>query len=97
MEDNLFGGASNGVELGQVYPNPVTTMAKVNFSIPRPGYVCLKVYNIFGQEVAAPVARVYSAGDHFTILNTDDLPSGIYLYKLEVGNTSITKKMTVVK
>lgn len=97
IEEEFVGGKANAVALGQVYPNPVSSMARIDFAIPQAGYVSLKIYNIFGQQVAAPVAGTYGSGAHFTVIQTADLAQGTYLYTLEYNGSVITKKMTVVK
>jgi hypothetical protein len=55
------------------------------------------VYNIRGQQVATLVDGQRMAGIHNVQWSAADMPSGIYLYKLDVGNTTLTKKVTLLK
>jgi hypothetical protein len=83
--------------LGQNYPNPFNPMTTIEYSLPVNGYVILKVYNLLGQEVATLVSKEMAAGSHRVNWNAQDLPSGVYLYKIMVGNYSKTNKMVLLR
>ncbi|HSP88015.1 MAG TPA: T9SS type A sorting domain-containing protein, partial [Ignavibacteriaceae bacterium] len=79
------------------YPNPFNPATTISFSLPKSGYVSLKVYNALAQEVATLVNGVKEAGNHRIDFNAVNLNSGIYFYKLETGDISQVKKMTLIK
>jgi hypothetical protein len=83
--------------LSQNYPNPFNPTTEIKYSIPRSGIVTLKVYNILGQEVATLVNQEQKAGNYNVTFNASKLASGVYLYRIQSGNFSLTKKMTVLK
>ena len=83
--------------LKQNYPNPFNPTTNINFSIPKSGFVTLKVYDMVGQEVAVLVNEVKSAGNYIVGFNASNLPSGAYFYRLESNNVIDTKKMLLVK
>jgi len=83
--------------LAQNYPNPFNPTTTINFSIPETGNVTLSVYNTIGQEVATLVNGVVAAGQHEVTLNAKSLPSGAYFYKLQSGNSTMIKKMLLLK
>jgi hypothetical protein len=83
--------------LSQNYPNPFNPMTTIDYSLPEDGFVILKVYNLLGQEVATLVRKEMPAGSHSIAWNAQDLPSGIYFYKITVGNHSKTNKMVLLK
>jgi photosystem II stability/assembly factor-like uncharacterized protein len=83
--------------LKQNYPNPFNPTTNINFSIPKSGFVTLKVYDMVGQEVATLVNEVKSAGNYIVGFNASNLPSGAYFYRLESGNIVDTKKMLLIK
>ncbi len=83
--------------LSQNYPNPFNPTTTISFTLPKSGFVTLKVYNILGQEVATLVNEVKAAGNYKATLNGKDLSSGTYIYSLKSGATQITKKMTLLK
>ncbi|MDO8550214.1 MAG: T9SS type A sorting domain-containing protein [Ignavibacteria bacterium] len=84
-------------DLEQNYPNPFNPSTKISYSVPKSGYVSLKVYNALGQEVAALVNGIKEAGNHKIDFNASNLNSGIYFYKLEAGDFTQVKKMTLIK
>ncbi|MHB8579958.1 MAG: T9SS type A sorting domain-containing protein [Ignavibacteriaceae bacterium] len=84
-------------ELSQNYPNPFNPTTNIDFSIPTSGYVSLKVYNILGQEVATIFQGFQKAGSYKANFDASKLASGVYLYRLEVGNMSMTKKLVLMK
>ena len=83
--------------LYQNYPNPFNPVTKINFSIPKAGFVTLKIYDMLGREVATLYNDYLSAGTYTTDFNASLLTSGIYFYKLEAGDYSDVRKMVVVK
>ncbi len=83
--------------LGQNYPNPFNPSTRIEYSIPKDGYVSLKVYNALGQQVASLVDGIVKAGSHQVTFNAADLSSGAYYYRIEAGNNVSVKKMIVLK
>ena len=89
--------------LGQNSPNPFNATTEIFFSLPTNGHVKLEVTDILGKHVATLVNADRKAGDHIMRwIGTDDegneVPSGVYFYKLTVGDESIDKKkMTLIK
>jgi hypothetical protein len=83
--------------LSQNYPNPFNPSTKISFSIKEPGFVKLNVYNLLGQQISTIVNENLNAGNYARNFNASDLPSGIYFYKLEAGNTVLINKMMLLK
>ena len=90
-------GVPSGFKLSQNYPNPFNSVTTIPFSVSRNSYVQLKVYNSLGQEVATLVNEEKPAGNYQVEFNASNLPSGVYLYRLEAGDFVQTKKMVLVK
>jgi Secretion system C-terminal sorting domain len=84
-------------ELKQNYPNPFNPSTQIAFSIGRPADVKLAVYDILGREIAVLVNRSMSAGSHSINFMADDLPSGVYFYKMEAGGNEQVRKMVLMK
>ncbi len=61
------------------------------------GFVTLKVYDVNGKEVANLVNENLNAGTFKYNFNASGLPSGIYFYKLQIGNLSKTRSMMLLK
>lgn len=83
--------------LEQNYPNPFNPSTTINYSIPNDGFVKLAVYNILGEEVSTLVNNVQSAGNYSIDFNASELPSGIYLYRIDTQNLSLSKKLILTK
>ncbi len=88
--------------LAQNYPNPFNPTTIINFSLPKSGFVNLKIYNIIGQEVKTLISKEMNAGNFSVEWNGtnsygEKLASGIYLYRLESGNLIQSKKMILLK
>jgi hypothetical protein len=84
--------------LGQNYPNPFNPSTNIEFSIPKTSLVSLIVYDITGKEVKRILNNVtYNAGKHKILFAGNELPSGIYFYKLYADGFSEMKKMILLK
>jgi hypothetical protein len=84
-------------ELSQNFPNPFNPATKINYSIPVLGKVKLSVYNSTGQLVDVLVNEVQSSGSYSVSFNGSNLSSGVYLYRIESGSYTETRKMILVK
>ncbi len=85
------------LDLHQNYPNPFNPVTTISFYLPENTEVRLSVFNIVGQPVAELVNGSLSAGEHTVEWDASDMPSGMYIYQLEVGSRIMTRKMTLVK
>ncbi len=83
--------------LAQSIPNPARTTASIRFTLPVAGPVTLSIYDVQGRRVANPLDHVFQeAGRHDVPVETDRWKPGVYLYRLETGGRSATRKMVVV-
>jgi len=109
IEETTNGSPSDFI-LEQNYPNPFNSSTTIKYSIPTSEFVTLKVYDVLGNEVATLVNEEKPAGNYavkFNVGTSRDLSlssrqgsaltSGIYFYKLQVGNFIETKKMLLLK
>ncbi len=83
--------------LQQNYPNPFNPATRIPFSVRGSWFVLLKVYDALGREVATLVNETKQPGEYSVVFDGNDLPSGVYLYRLTAGNFSQTRKMTLVR
>jgi hypothetical protein len=84
-------------QLYQNYPNPFNPSTTINYSLPKRGIVKLTVYNILGSKVATIINEYKPAGNYSVQINGSNLASGVYLYRLESGNYSASKKFILMK
>jgi hypothetical protein len=83
--------------LNQNYPNPFNPSTILSYNLKFDAFVKLTVYNLVGQSVEVVVDEYQTAGDYYYTFDATNLPAGIYLYKLQVGEYSSVKRMTLVK
>jgi hypothetical protein len=99
----------NEFSLSQNYPNPFNPTTSIHFTVGgsqfmvrSPVHTTLKIYNVLGEVVRTLVDEPKWAGSYTVVWDgTDDdgneVASGIYLCKLQVGDQSQTKKMLLIK
>lgn len=83
--------------LFQNYPNPFNPSTNIRFSISRSEHVILTVYNSLGQEVATLLNKPLPQGEFVIPFHPENLPSGIYFYRLKATKNMQTKKMLYIK
>jgi len=84
-------------KVDQNYPNPFNPTTTISYSIPKSGYVTLKVYNILGKEISTLVNKKETAGNYQITFDAKNLPSGAYIYRLSSNNNTLSKIMILQK
>lgn len=90
-------GPSDDYKLYQNYPNPFNPTTKITYKIKKEGNVYLSVFNLVGKEVSVLVNEFKTPGEYEVEFNAQDLPSGIYLYKLQINGYVSVKRMTLLR
>jgi hypothetical protein len=85
------------ISLGQNYPNPFNPATRIVYKLNKEEKVTLKIFNVLGEEITTLVNKVESAGNYDVTFNASNLPSGIYLYRMQAGSFIQTKKMILLK
>lgn len=85
------------LRLQQNYPNPFNPSTNIEYSVPENGAVTLQVFDITGRLVSSLVNERKAVGEYSARFDARNLASGLYIYRLQVGNNVITKKMTLIK
>ena len=83
--------------LKQNYPNPFNPSTSIVFEIPKQADINLSIFDMLGRKVAVLVNETRSAGSYVTTWDASQQSSGVYFYRLEVGNEAIMKKMLLIK
>lgn len=85
-----------GYSLSQNFPNPFNQITTISYSIADSKFVQLKVYDLFGREVQTLVNEFQQNGNYSLNFEANQLPVGIYIYKLQIGEDLINvMKMSV--
>ncbi|MDH3252312.1 MAG: T9SS type A sorting domain-containing protein [Ignavibacteria bacterium] len=90
-------GIPDRFALAQNYPNPFNPSTDIGFRIADFGLVRLLVYDLLGREVAVLVNEKKAPGTYSVQFDASDLGSGVYLYRLQAGNYSETKKLVILR
>ncbi|MBZ0196848.1 MAG: T9SS type A sorting domain-containing protein, partial [Ignavibacteriaceae bacterium] len=83
--------------LDQNYPNPFNPATTIAYRIPEASVVTLKVFDITGTEVATLVNTKQEAGSYTVNFDASKLSSGMYIFTIQAGEFSATKKMMLLK
>ncbi|MGE5412323.1 MAG: T9SS type A sorting domain-containing protein, partial [Clostridiales bacterium] len=83
--------------LMQNYPNPFNPSTEIKYSLPKDGFVKMKVYDLLGNEVATLVNEEKAAGTYTVNFDGSKLSSGVYMYQLTVDKHISTKKMLLIR
>jgi hypothetical protein len=84
-------------KLFPAYPNPFNPVTNITFSLPKGENVEIKIYNLLGEEIENLVSDNFTAGTHSINWSAGDLPSGIYLCKIQTGGYQKTIKLLLMK
>ncbi len=95
-EDDM--GIPREVELYQNYPNPFNPSSVIRFGVPEQARVQLEVFDVLGRKVMTLVdGDMKQPGRYNISFNARDLASGMYVYRLVIGEKVLTKKMMLIK
>lgn len=83
--------------LGQNYPNPFNPSTTISFALPEAGFVRRVVYDVAGREVKMVADQNFAAGQNAVTFEAADLPSGVYVYRLQTAAGTLARKMILMK
>jgi hypothetical protein len=84
-------------QLSQNYPNPFNPTTTISYTIPKDGFVALKVFDVLGNEVETLVNEFQTSGRVNITFDASSLSSGVYYYKLVSGEFTSIKKLILMK
>jgi len=83
--------------LNQNYPNPFNPSTKIKFELHKAEKVKIEVFNLLGQTISTLLNKQMPSGSHEIEFTAHDLPSSVYLYRIEAGQYQEVKKMILLK
>ncbi|MCL6098205.1 MAG: T9SS type A sorting domain-containing protein [Bacteroidetes bacterium] len=95
--ETIDGNVPLSFSLKQNYPNPFNPSSTIEFSIPKSTHVNVTIFNTLGKEINILLNSCLSAGKHTVVFDGNNLPSGVYFYRLTAGSFSQTRKMVYLK
>jgi hypothetical protein len=88
-------GSKGEYVLGQNFPNPFSNTTTIQYTLPQAGQVNLSVFDINGRVIKVLVNASNEAGTHAISFSTGSLTKGIYYYRMQAGDFTDVKKMTI--
>jgi glucose/arabinose dehydrogenase len=79
------------------FPNPFNPSTVIRFGIPFTSRVMLSVFDVLGREVRILAHDVHPQGSYEVRFDATGLPSGVYLYRLQAGAYSETRKLVLLR
>jgi hypothetical protein len=83
--------------LDQNYPNPFNPSTMIRYGLPSGTNVRLSIHSLLGNEIKVILNGWQDAGTYTLDLSAQDLPSGIYYYRLQTELGTLTRRMTILK
>lgn len=90
-------GVPGRMGLDQNVPNPFNPSTQIAFDLNESGYVRLSVFNVLGQEVAELINGALDAGHHVVVFEAVNLPTGVYVYRIDAPGLQMHKKMLLLR
>jgi len=84
-------------DLHQNFPNPFNPATTITFDIPKSGTVHLQIYDSSGRLIKSLVDETLPSGRHLQVFDASELASGLYFYRLEFQEESLTRKMLLLR
>jgi len=92
----IHGGGQFSLFLGNPSRNPVVGTVSIPFSLPASGAVSLSVYDLSGRVVLDLIDGELLNGEHSVTWNSENIPAGVYVYRLRCPGGSVTRKCMVL-
>jgi len=83
--------------LFQNYPNPFNPSTRIKYELSKSEKVKIEVFNMLGQKIETLTTKSMSAGLHEIEFTSKDLPSGVYMYRIQAGEFQEVKKMILLQ
>ncbi|GAB4290003.1 MAG: hypothetical protein Kow0098_08270 [Ignavibacteriaceae bacterium] len=83
--------------LNQNFPNPFNPSTTISFQIPEQAQIKLSIFNSLGEQIAILLNEFMPAGNYQISWDAADLPSGIYIYRLQAGSKILSNKMLLLR
>jgi hypothetical protein len=95
IEDEVINPSN--YKLYQNFPNPFNPSTKITYTLPKSEKVKIDVFNLLGQKITTLLNKQMPSGSHEVEFTKNDLPSGVYLYRIEAGEYQQVRKMIIMK
>jgi hypothetical protein len=90
-------GGSSRYSQSHNYTNPFNPSTAIDYALPRRSYVKLVVFNVLGEQISVLSEGLQDPGYHSVVFEAEELPSGIYFYRLQAGGFVETRKLVLLR
>lgn len=98
LSDGFFTIISSTPMVNQNFPNPFNPATEISFSLPKEQHISVVIYNALGEQIAVLADNVFfKKGLHSLTFNAQDIPSGVYFYRVSGDNFTAAKKMLLLR
>ncbi|MFQ5772105.1 MAG: FlgD immunoglobulin-like domain containing protein [bacterium] len=102
VEEARTSNAPTQFTLKQNYPNPFNPSTTIQYTLPKKSSVTLKVFNILGNQIRTLVNQIQTQGTHTIVWDGKNgqgeiVPSGVYIFRIEVESFIQSKKMILMR
>jgi photosystem II stability/assembly factor-like uncharacterized protein len=97
VEEDIISMNPGSFSLSQNFPNPFNPNTRIRYSVPQSSKVEIKIFDILGNEIETLVNEEKQTGTYEITWYAENLPSGVYFYRLQAGDFVVTKKMILMK
>ncbi len=79
------------------FPNPFNPATTIRFALRARGEVTVRIFDLLGREITTLLKEELPAGVHQVVFDATELPSGVYLYRIQTDGFCQTRKLLLVK
>jgi hypothetical protein len=83
--------------LSNNYPNPFNPKTTIKYEVKGKCFIKMSIYDATGKEITTLVNEQKNTGTYYSEFDGTNLSSGVYFYKIELGETSEVRKMMLIK
>ncbi len=83
--------------LNYIHVNPSNNMVSIYYTISKPGLITLKLYDLMGKEIKTLFSKSQNPGTYMKQCKSDELSSGVYIYRLRSKEKDLTKRVCITK
>ncbi len=92
----------NAFVLFQNYPNPFNGATRIPFTLLRENFITVTIVNVLGRHIAELVSGTFPVGAYSTTWdgttsNGDQVPSGLYFYRIETKDDMAARKLLLLR
>jgi hypothetical protein len=79
------------------FPNPCTSASTLIYELQEPSVVGMRIFDLSGRMIRSLAEGSMTAGVHTAVFDGSDLPSGVYLCRLQAGASSATTRVVLIR